>query len=163
MNRILIVAFALVAILVPPAHAQVTGPLLAGIEDLYVQIVVDDVLLEADVSVAQVRTKVEAALKDAGINIVEGGFPTMVVRVRGLKIRAGGGDLGYSISMSLRVEDMFIPMRPAIGRNEISAVSYVNASLVTSSITGASEMVDQAMDPILSTFLNHYGMANPGR
>ncbi len=84
----------------------------------------------------------------------------MILRARGLKIRAGGADFGYSINMSLRVEDMFIPMRPAIGRNEISAVSYVNASLVTSSIAGASDMVDTAMDPILSTFLDHYRMAN---
>ena len=160
MTRISFLALALVAALASPARAQITGPLLAGIEDLYVQIVVDDVLLEAGVSAAQIETKVEAALKAAGVNMVEGGFPTMIVRARGLKIRAGGADLGYSINMSLRVEDMFIPMRPAIGRNEISAVSYINASLVTSSMTGASEMVDTAMDPILSTFLGHYRLAN---
>lgn len=154
-------ALALAAALVSPAHAQVTGPLLAGIEDLYVQVVVDDVLVEAGVYGAQIQTKVEAELKAAGINIVDGGFPTMIVRVRGLKIRAGGADLGYSLNLSLRVEDMFIPMRPAIGRNEISAVSYINASLVTSSITGAAEMVDTAMDPILENFLTHHRMANP--
>lgn len=160
MTRISVVAFALVATLVPSAHAQVTGDLLAGIEELCVQIVVDDVLQEAGVSGAQIETRVEAELRAAGFNIVEGGFPTMIVRVRGLTIRAGGGDLGYSINLSLRIEDMFIPMRPAIGRNEISAVSYINASLVTSSMTGASEMVDTAMTPILSTFFEHYRRAN---
>lgn len=160
MSRFSFSAFALVATLVSPTHAQVSGPLLAGIEDLYVQVVVDDVLLEAGVSASPIKSKVESKLKAAGIYIVEGGFPTLIVRVRGLLIRAGGRDFGYSLNLSLRVEDMFIPMRPAIGKNEISAVSYINASLVTSSLTEVSEMVDSAMDPILSGFLNHHRMAN---
>ena len=156
-------AFALTAALAAPAHAQITGELLTGITEFSVQVVVDQTLADAGVPNAPIKAYVEEHLEGAGIGIVESGFPTVIVRLRGLKIRAGGADFGYSLNISLRVEDMFIPMRPALGRNEVSAVSYVNAMQATAGMDGVIDIVKSSMDPLMNTFLNHYRMANPCR
>ena len=156
-------AFALTAALAAPAHAQITGELLTGITEFSVQVVVDQTLADAGVPNAPIKAYVEEHLERAGIGVVESGFPTVIVRLRGLKIRAGGADFGYSLNISLRVEDMFIPMRPALGRNEVSAVSYVNAMQATAGMDGVIDIVKSSMDPLMNTFLNHYRMANPGR
>ena len=156
-------AFALTAALAAPAQAQITGELLTGITEFSIQVVVDQTLADAGVPNAPIKAYVEEHLERAGIGVVESGFPTVIVRLRGLKIRAGGADFGYSLNISLRVEDMFIPMRPALGRNEVSAVSYVNAMQATAGMDGVIDIVKSSMDPLMNTFLNHYRMANPGR
>ena len=154
---------AFLTILVAPVHAQITGELLAGIGEFSVQVIVDQPLIEAGVPNAPIKAYVEEHLERAGIGVVESGFPTIVVRLRGLKIRSNGVDFGYSLNISLRVEDMFIPMRPSLGKNEVSAVSYVNAMQATAGMDGVIDIVKSAMDPLMNTFLNHYRMANPGR
>lgn len=164
MTRLLFpTAFALSVLLTVPAHAQITGELLVGIEEFSVQVIVDQPLLEAGVPNAPIKAYVEEHLARANIGVVESGFPAVIVRLRGLKIRAGGKDFGYSLNISLRVEDMFIPMRPALGKNEVSAVSYVNAMQATAGMDGVIEIVKSAMDPLMNTFLDHYRVANPGR